>query len=203
MSVKTTEAGFTLVELLVAMTVFAIISVTLYAVVFAGVRASNTTEDVVHVSEEARLGLNRMIRETREGQLFSQLDPDRYRVRIDFDRDGTYENPNEDGDFEDLQFRYYNSDDTIRLNGEVLVAGVTQVDAATPIFTYTSNDLRYDWNGDGVTTAAELDAAPGRGYTGVSADDTSLYSNVEFAFEVSVGGRVAEFRGQAQLRNRR
>jgi prepilin-type N-terminal cleavage/methylation domain-containing protein len=198
------EGGFTLIELLVAIAVFAIISTSLYAVVFGGVRASNTSEDVVRVSEEARLGLNRMIRETREGQLFSGLSADSYRVRIDFDRDGAYENPNQDGDYENLEFRYHSGDETILLNGEVLIAGVTPVDsmATTPIFSFTSNDLRYDSNGDGVTTSTELDEAATLGYA-VSSSDTSLYSNVEFAFRVSSGPRQTVFRGQAQLRNRR
>ncbi len=196
------EAGFTLIELLVAIAVFAVISTSIYAVVFGGVRAANTSEDVVRVSEEARLGLNRMIRETREGQLFSGLSSDSYRVRIDFDRDGIYENPNEAGDFENLQFSYDSADDEILLNGDVLIAGVTPIDGSTPVFSYTSNDLRYDSNRDGVTTSAELDQAAAEGYD-VDSTDPSDYSNVEFAFRVSSGPRQTVFRGQAQLRNRR
>jgi prepilin-type N-terminal cleavage/methylation domain-containing protein len=202
MEAARTEEGFTLIELLVAIAVFAVISTSLYAVVFAGVRASNTSEDVVRVSEEARLGLNRMIRETREGQLFSGLSADSYRVRIDFDRDGDYENPNEAGDFESLEFSYDSADDTILLNGAVLIAGVTPVDGSTPIFSYTSNDLRYDSNRDGVTTSAELALAASQGFD-VDSTDPSQYSNVEFAFRVSSGPRQTVFRGQAQLRNRR
>lgn len=202
MEASRTEEGFTLIELLVAIAVFAVISTGLYAVVFAGVRASNTSEDVVRVSEEARLGLNRMIRETREGQLFSGLSADSYRVRIDFDRDGDYENPNEAGDFENLEFSYDSGDDTILLNGDVLIAGVTPVDGSTPIFSYTSNDLRYDDDRDGVTTSAELALAASQGFD-VDSTDPSQYSNVEFAFRVSSGPRQTVFRGQAQLRNRR
>jgi prepilin-type N-terminal cleavage/methylation domain-containing protein len=202
MEASRTEGGFTLIELLVAIAVFAVISTSVYAVVFAGVRASNTSEDVVRVSEEARLGLNRMIRETREGQLFSGLSADSYRVRIDFDRDGDYENPNEAGDFENLKFSYDSADDTILLNGAVLIAGVTPINGSTPIFSYTSNDLRYDSNRDGVTTSAELAAAATAGYA-VDSTDPSQYSNVEFAFRVSSGPRQTVFRGQAQLRNRR
>jgi prepilin-type N-terminal cleavage/methylation domain-containing protein len=196
------QAGFTLVELLVAMAIFAVVSTSVYAVVFATVRASNTSENVVRISEEARAGLNRMVRETREGQLFSVLEEDRYRVRIDFDRDGSYENPNENGDYEDLQFRYDSTDDEILLNGETLVAGVTPI-PGTPIFSYTSSDLTYDFDGDGVTTKAELDAAASKGYQGVDSADTELYTNVEFAMRVTSDNRTTMFRTQAQLRNRR
>jgi prepilin-type N-terminal cleavage/methylation domain-containing protein len=202
LEIPRSEGGFTLIELLVAIAVFAVISTSIYAVVFGGVRASNTSEDVVRVSEEARLGLNRMIRETREGQLFSGLSSDSYRVRIDFDRDGIYENPNEAGDFENLQFSYDSADDEVLLNGDVLIAGVTPIDGSTPVFSYTSNDLRYDSNRDGVTTSTELDQAAAEGYD-VDSTDPSQYSNVEFAFRVSSGPRQTVFRGQAQLRNRR
>jgi prepilin-type N-terminal cleavage/methylation domain-containing protein len=199
---RSREAGFTLVELLVAMAIFAVVSTSVYAVLFATVRASNTSENVVRVSEEARAGLNRMVRETREGQLFSVLEENRYRVRIDFDRDGSYENPNDNGDYEDLQFRYDPADDEILLNGETLVAGVTPI-PGTPIFSYTSSDLTYDFNGDGVTTKAELDAAASKGYQGVDSADTELYTNVEFAMRVTSDNRTTMFRTQAQLRNRR
>lgn len=201
MTTERAEAGFTLVELMVTIAIFAIVSVGFYSVMFSGTRSSTTTEDVVRVSEEARLGLNRMIRDTREGQLFANLDPTSYDVRIDFDGDGAHENPNEDGDYERLTFRYDAGSDTIRLNNEVLVAGVEPLEG-TPVFSYTSSDLRYDWNGNGFTTPEELDEAGTRGY-GVSADDASLYSNVHYAFRVTSGGRTTSFTGLAQLRNRR
>jgi len=196
------EAGYTIVESLVAIFILSVTSVGFYSVLFAGTRASQTTEDVARVSEEARAGLNRMIRDTREGQLFSSLASDAYNVRIDFDGDGIYENPNEVGDYENLNFTYRASDKTIRLNNEVLVRGAELI-PNSPLFSYTSNDLRYDWDGNGVTTQAELMEAGTRGYAGVSAGDTSLYSNVHFAFRVRVGERASDFRGQAQLRNRR
>jgi len=60
------QAGFTLIELLVALTLFAILSVGFYQVMLSGVRGTETTNDVVTVSSEARMGLNRMVRETRE-----------------------------------------------------------------------------------------------------------------------------------------
>jgi prepilin-type N-terminal cleavage/methylation domain-containing protein len=196
------EAGYTILESLVAVSILAIASVGFYSVLFSGTRASTTTEEVTRVSEEARVGLNRMIRDTREGQLFSDLQPQSYNVRVDFDGDGNFETPNEAGDYENLNFVYDATQQAIELNGEVLVRGVQPIQG-TPIFTYTSNDLRYDWNGDGVTTSAELNEAAARGYSGISSSNTALYSNVHFAFRVQVGDRATNFRGQAQLRNRR
>ncbi len=197
------DRGFTLIETLVAISLLGIVSVSIYSVLWAGIGVSATSGDVVRISEEARLGLNRMIRDTREGQLFTDLDPTSYSVRIDFDGDGnTGENPNENGDYENLEFQYRAADNTIRLNNEILAAGVEPIGSA-PVFSYTSNDLRYDWNGDGVTTAPELDAAPSHGFPAITGSSALLYDNVEYAFQVRSGDRVTHFRAQAQLRNRR
>jgi prepilin-type N-terminal cleavage/methylation domain-containing protein len=202
------ERGFTMIELLVVMAVFGVVSTTFYSVMFNAVRSSDNTEQVARVSEEARAGLNRMIRDTREGQLFDVLSATSYNVRIDFDGDGSYENPNEEGDYESITFKYNGGNNTIVLRDpinnvqEVLIAGVEEFNGE-PIFSYTSNDLRYDWNGDGVTTSDELDAAPGYGYPGVSGDDTSLYQNVEYQLVVVNGTKETLLTGQAQLRNRR
>ncbi len=197
------EEGFTLIETLVAISLFAIVSVSFYSVLMASVGVSETSRDVVRISEDARLGLNRMIRDTREGQLFSSLDTGSYTVRIDFDGDGdSSENPNENGDYESLEFKYVPSADSITLNDEVLAAGVEPI-GSEPIFSYTSNELKYDWNGDGVTTSMELDAASSYGYPAIDSTDSGLYTSVVFTFQVRSGERVTEFRGQAQLRNRR
>lgn len=204
----TGEAGFTMIELLIALSIFGAISIGLYSVLFAGTRASDTAQGVAHVSEEARLGLNRMVRDTREGQLFSSLQDDRFNVRIDFDSDGIYENPNENGDYEDLTYTY--AGNQVRLNGEILIddvyqfpQGCTPGSTCEPVFTYTSNDLHYDWNGDGVTTKDELNRAPSKGFPGVTGTDSSLYNNVEFHFLVGKDRDSTEFSAQAQLRNRR
>lgn len=204
-TIRRSEDGYTIIEILVAMSVFAVISIGFYSVMLAGTRSSRTSESVARVSEEARLGLNRMIRDTREGQLFSNLDPDRFHVAIDFDGDGnSAENPNGDGDYENLEYRFVG--DEITLNGETLVAGVSQVTTCAtppcPVFTYTSNDLRYDMDGDGITTRDDLLVAQANGFD-VNPDDPEIYSNVQFAFRVTVEDRSMDFQGQAQLRNRR
>ena len=212
MKMRTQESGFTMIETLVAITVFAIVSVGFYSVMFAGTRASNTVEEVARVTEEARLGFNRLIRETREGQLFNQLQDSSYEVLIDFDGDGVYNNPNASGDYEHLDFKYVAGDRTIYLNNQPLIEGVERVgtDAggsvpanAPQIFSYVSNDLRYDWDGDGIATKEELDLAPGKGYLDISGDKIDLYSSVLFQFQVRVGRQVTVFQGQAQLRNYR
>jgi len=199
------EKGFTLIETLVALGLISIVTTTFYAVMFSGARGSETARNVTRVTEEARSGLNRMVRDTREADLLSDVSTNSYKVRIDFNGDGAYENPNADGDFEDLTYSYQATSKTIRLNGEVLVGGVEPFGAA-PIFSFSSSLLKYDWDANGVTTLAELEAAPQAPHNETSVtpgNEAELLSAVGFEFQVRSGESMAEFFAEAHLRNRR
>jgi hypothetical protein len=197
------EDGITLVETLVATLLIAIVTTSFYTVMFSAVRGSETSRHITRVSEEARSGLNRLIRDTREADSISSVAGNSYNVRIDFNGDGTHENPNAVGDFEDLIFTYQSATKTIRLNDEVLIAGVEKV-SGRPIFSYSSNFLEYDWDGDGVTTLAELEDAGAHGVTSITpGTEESYLSGVAFEFQVQSGDSATEFYGEAQLRNRR
>ena len=199
------EKGFTLIETLVALGLISIVTTTFYTVMFSGARGSETTRNVTRVTEEARSGMNRMVRDTREADLLSDVSTNSYNVKIDFNGDGVYENPNADGDFEDLTYSYQAASKTITLNEETLVAGVEPFGAA-PVFSFTSNLLKYDWDANGVTTLAELEAAPQAPHNETSVtpgNEAALLSAVGFEFQVRSGESMAEFFAEAHLRNRR
>jgi prepilin-type N-terminal cleavage/methylation domain-containing protein len=205
MRIHTDESGFTLVELLVGLTLFTLMAAGLYWAMRGTVRGSDTTEAVTRVTEEARLGFNRMIRDTREASLIVDVSSTSYNVRTDFNADGTYQNPNANGDYEDLTFAYNAADRTITLNGQVLMRGVFQV-GSQPIFEFTSNLLQFDTNGDGVTSWQELDAAPtevGNGNGVLDGGELPYLSSVRITMQVRSGTRRADFFAEAQLRNRR
>jgi prepilin-type N-terminal cleavage/methylation domain-containing protein len=205
MKTRHSEKGFTLVETLVALGLISIVTTTFYTVMFSGVRGSETARNVTSVTEEARSSLNRIVRDTREADLLSNVSANSYNVKIDFNGDGAYENPNLDGDFEDLTYAYHAASKSIRLNGETLVAGVEPF-GAEPIFSFTSSYLRYDWDGNGVTTLAELEAAPQAPHNETSVtpgNEAALLTAVGFEFQVRSGESMAEFFAEAHLRNRR
>ncbi len=205
MSVVREEQGYTLIETMVAILLISIVTTTFYMVLFSGARGSEKSREVTRVTEEARAGLNRIIRDTREADVLSGVSTNSYNVKIDFNGDGVYENPNSVGDYEDLTFAYLADDETITLNGEVLVNGVQKV-GAEPVFTYTSSHLDYDWDGNGVTTLAELEAAhqPPHNHTTVTpGNESALLTGVAFEFQVNSGDSTTRFVGEAQLRNRR
>lgn len=213
------DRGFTLVELLVVLSMFSIVSVGFYQVMFSGARGSDVTRSQVRVSEEARLGLNRMVRDTREATELSAVSPTRYRIWVNFDGDSNRDEspPNSTG-YENLTFEFSGNKIYVTALGqprEVLVDGVSCIAGdcgANPVFSYTSSRLEWDWDADGVTTGAEVDmACPTRGVTAVGDCDGSVdedaeisaLSGVVYRFNVSVQGRNADFYSEAILRNRR
>jgi prepilin-type N-terminal cleavage/methylation domain-containing protein len=216
------ERGFTMAEFLVVILLVSIITIGFYQVMLSGDRGSDTSRSVVNVSEEARLGFNRLVRDTREASRFECasfgtpcMTPTSYTVHVNFDGDGVPENPNEDGDFELLTFSV--SGNRILLNGETLIKGVQcvtdPVTGSCDVFRYASNSLEYDWNGNGVTSAQEInDAGPSKGVSVGDQDDPwqidtlselNHITSVLFSFEVTAGDRSTVFYAEAQLRNLR
>ena len=198
------DRGFTLIETLVAIALFSVLSAGFYSVMFSGVRASDTARAVVRISEEARLGLNRMVRDTREAEALSGPSANSFRVLVDFNGNGLFVNEAADGNYEDLTFAYDAIEDVITLNGADLIAGVEPV-GSTGIFVFTSNHLELDSNADGVTSSVELDqvANGGNGNGTLDGPEIDYVSAVEFTFQVRIDGHTTAFHSRVQLRNER
>lgn len=204
MNIRRDERGLTLIELLVTFSLFAIVSVGFYSVMLSGVRGSDTARSVNNISQEARLGINRMLRDTREARAVTVANPTSFTVEVDFDGNGSMptpaSDPNSQGDYELLTYSFDANERAIRLNGELLIDGVEAT--GHDVFSYGSNLLEHDGNGDGITTLAELETADQGGASLVS--NKNLYiSEIRFNFIVEDGARATAFNSQAQLRNRR
>ena len=212
------QQGFTLIELLVAILLLSIVSIGIYSVLFASARSSDTSRAITKVSEEARLGFGRMVRDTRQGRALVAASDTSYTVEVDFDGDGVIEpdgTPNSQGDFEVLTFSFNDATNTVALNGEVLMRRVLCVEVSgvcRPIFNYTSNRLEYDWSSpkDAIATWQELDAAPTHGVIGVGNNNSTLdsaelpfISNVTYELMVEEKDASTEYIAEAQLRNLR
>ncbi|HEU4480267.1 MAG TPA: prepilin-type N-terminal cleavage/methylation domain-containing protein [Actinomycetota bacterium] len=213
------ERGYTIVEVLVAMALFSVVTTTFYYLLFAVRESSGTATSVSNVSQEARQGLNRMVRDTREASELVAVDTNisdnkvSYTIDVDFDGNNviTTSGPNTGGDAERLTFAFNKLTGTITLNGEVLAEGIECPTAACEIFRYSSNRLQFDWTPDGVVTWDELDeagcAARGSYSVGNCNDlfdsELSEISNVDIALKVRDGDSVSDFYVQAQLRNMR
>jgi prepilin-type N-terminal cleavage/methylation domain-containing protein len=175
------EAGLSLVEILVALAIFSLVSVAFLSVMLSGARSSDTTRANVRVAEEARLGINRMVRDTREAGWIAlpgtspSATYTSFTVKVDFNGDGAYANPvgpgvDVGGNYEVVTYAYDDAGDRITLTAEgfpteTLVNGVDCVrpegggTCTSEVFSFTSNRLEYDWDSNGVVTLAELNAA--------------------------------------------
>lgn len=219
---RTTDEGFTIVEVLVAMALFSVLSIGFYQVMFSGVRGAETGRNVARISEEARLAFNRMIRDTREATSFACVGPSTgpcisssgYTVEVDFNGDGEIHNPPElrsngtpETEYERLTFAYADARDAITLNGQVLIDGIEPA-GSRPIFDYSSNLLQYDLSpANGTTTWQEIDGNPdpgiGDGDGAIDESELQFLSSVVFAFQVREDDRASQFFAEAQIRNRR
>lgn len=217
------EKGFTLIEVMVAMFIFSVISVAFYRLLFQVTRGVRTTQNVANVSEEARLGFNRMIRDTRESDGVQSPTSTSFRVETDFDADGVIEATPSDvtGDYETLTYTFNpagtNGTITVSNGGtsEVLMRGVAKVSATQDVFTYASSRLEYEnvttacgtspaTAIDGVATAVELDQSSiGNKNCLLDGSEVGYVDSVNFSMKVTIGNSSTNFYDQAQLRNQR
>lgn len=215
------ERGFTMIELMIAIFLVSILSVGFYQVMFSSVRGSDTSSNVAQSAEEARLGFNRMIRDTRETTKLVVAEDTRYRIWTDFNGNEVVDA----AEFEYMEYAYDEATRSITLTAlsapaggdpdllsdaqgtlagtdtERLSGDIEEVEPPQPVFEYVSNFLIYDADGDGQTTLDELEDAAGTGV--LEGDPLEYVSDVNYAFAVSVNGSSREFYGQAQIRNRR
>jgi prepilin-type N-terminal cleavage/methylation domain-containing protein len=220
---KRPESGFTIIEVLIAMLLFSVVSTSAYRVLFSAANGSKTAQNVVNVSEEARLGFNRMVRDTREADTLSSPTSTSFQVQTDFDANGVIDASPTDaaGNYESLTFTFNPSGNkgTITVsNGstsEVLMKGVAKVAATQEVFTYTSSRLEYEnvtsacgtspaTSIDGVATWVELDQSSiGNKNCTLDSTELSFVDGVNFSIKVTVGNSFSTFFDQAQLRNQR
>lgn len=205
MSPERHDDGFTLIEVLVTVALFSVAAVGFYQVMFAGVTASETSRSVVRISEEARFGFNRMVRDTREAARITAAGPNSYTIEVDF-------NGNNSIDAGEVEtFTYDDADNQIMISDgssvEPLIRGVES--AGGDVFSFSSNELQFDHNPvDGIVVWQEVDTPP-TGVTGGNRNgvlDVGEYpylTSVNFALRVAVDERATDFFAEAQLRNRR
>lgn len=211
----------TLVELMIAIAVFGVVSVAAYQMLAGQAKGADATRSLARVSDSARLGFNRMVRDVREADLVSNVTwnpssppaTSSFTVKVNYDGDGTYETG------EILTYSYdpaaatvslclSNSAGTCSGTPEVFMEGVSAI-PGHQVFDYASNNLEWDWNGDGTTTWEEVDDAVSRGIPGVGDDDGRLdgpeiphLTKIHFSLQLTAGDLQGSFVTTAQLRNR-
>lgn len=223
------ESGYSLVEVIVSLFVFSIISIGFIGVMMSGARSTDVTRRNVRLSEEARLGLNRIVRDVREAGWIALPGNQAataytsFTVKTDYNGNGAYANSagpagTAESNYEVVTYTYDAATKSITVTAdgfpaETLIKGVEPI-GSTPVFSFTSNRLEFDWNADGVTTMTEVsDNACTWGGNSTSLDsgcnstltdkELSYLTNFSLSVEVNSEDAHSEYFAEAQLRNRR
>jgi prepilin-type N-terminal cleavage/methylation domain-containing protein len=208
--------GFTLTEVLITLLLMSLVSTAFYQVLFSGSEGAATATSVTRVSEEARAGLNRMTRDTRQALSLTSATDSGYSIQVDFNGDEAIAAvgvANAAGDYEQLSFVVTGGNLYIEACGSasldcgnqktILIEGVSQT-GSTPYFSYASNRLEYDCNNNGQATRTELESGSCYVTGGLAPSIAlSLLTDIDYSFTVTSDGKSSNLLGHAEVRNMR
>lgn len=163
------DGGFTLVELLVAMGLFAVLSTILLGLAISSSGVADDTRQLATVGDESRLGMERMTRELRESSRIADVvlpaddgtGPTKFTLWADFNDNGCI-----DAGAADPEAVTYTWDPTTRyVTLSAVIDGTAHSERllATKVSVFRlslkSSSWQYDADNDGTTTWQEIDAS--------------------------------------------
>lgn len=212
------DEGFTLIEVLVAIGLFALLSTVLLSVVLNSASTLGGVKQSTDLNEQARLVLNRMSRELREArEIKSASNPagsfhnpsvtSTVTFDIDFNGDGVIDPFAPDP--ETVTYTYVPSTKRILLQTASSTVPILSDNVETFKLSFESRLFQCDANRNGVVTWEEIDDAPITDCPdNLGNDDNSLNLELpsinKLTIEITVltGNRRQEYRTQVDLRNR-
>lgn len=167
------DAGFTLAELMVAITIF----MTLLVLVLSGTitvsRALRDSRQFTSINEQARVAVERLTRELRQArEIIAVTIPStpagEVALRFGVDFNGNQNIDTVAADPEVLTYRYHPDTDRLTLTandaaGDSVTQPILSDDVTAFELDYRSSRYEYDRNHDGVTRWDEIDATAGVG----------------------------------------
>jgi prepilin-type N-terminal cleavage/methylation domain-containing protein len=207
------DAGFTLVELLVAMALFGILATILLGLAISSSDVADDTRQLATVGDEARLGTERMTRELREAARIADVvlptsagtGPTRFTLWADFNANGCIDRGAPDP--EELSYTWDPS--TRYLTLSAVIGGVAHSERllATKVSLFSlrlnSSAWQYDANQDGTTTWQEIDASSvgdhnRANFTGAELEHIDL---VGLSITATDGSHEVDYSTDVDLRN--
>lgn len=163
------DAGFTLIEMLVALGLFGVLATILLGLALSSSHVADDTRQLTTVGDESRLGMERMTRELRETAKIADVvlprsgrtDPTRFTLWADFNANGCIDRGAADP--EEVSYTWDPSTHYVTLSA--VIGGVAQSERllATTVTVFQlrlkSSSWQYDANNDGTTTWEEIDAS--------------------------------------------
>ncbi len=183
------ESGFTLIELLVSIGIFLVIVSGMFSFLWGASAHWSKGQDVADVSENARIGLNRMTRELRQASAVTDASSSQVSFVVDFG----------DGQ-ETITYTFTQGEDggsgSVMRTSTVSDGEATLVNDVSSIeFNYYGSDYSCDSDSDGEITYSEIVDCDG--------DTADLIARVDINISLQAEGRTEKnFVAQAWLRNR-
>jgi len=217
------DAGFTLVEMLIAMLLFSILIAIVGTAVAGASKASSSNRQYNDINAEARTALNRMTRELRQAQAivaatnpygssatsYNAAQPTSLTFDVDFNGDGVIQPDNADP--EELTYTYNPSAQRLTLTAAgqstpVLASNVTAFKLSFFSRVYRLGAYGLDTNSDGIISWEELDADPsgkyGNGNHVLDPLELNYIDSVTIDVTVLKGSHQQTYQTQVDLRNR-
>lgn len=207
-------AGFTLIEVLVAMGLFGVLATLLLGLAVSTNAVTEDTRDRVGVAEEARTAMERLSRELRQATSIERVvlpatpgaGATSFTFWTDFDGDGHHTTSATDPEV--LTYCWSPDTDRLRLTDQSGCADAEPVLAAevqTFVVDLESSEWAYDANGDGITTWLELDARGAPVGNGNGVPDGPELAHVDMlgvTMSVEDGAGSQTYHTRIDLRNR-
>jgi type II secretory pathway pseudopilin PulG len=203
----------TLVEVLVAMGLFAVLGTLLLGFAISTSNVTDETRKITNIGEETRVAMERMTRELRQAVRIAAVqlpvaadDPTRFTLWADFDGNGCIEP--EAVDPEQLTYAWDPTTDELTLTATVGATTHTEKLLAATVSTFSvdlsSSSWEYDVDQDGTTTWQELNSSPiGDGNPAMfTAAELSHIDLVRLSMAATDGSHEVHYSTHVDLRNR-
>jgi prepilin-type N-terminal cleavage/methylation domain-containing protein len=207
------DAGFTLVELMVAIGIFLLLTTMVLSSVVSISKASTDVRQFTNINEQARIAVERLTRELRQAQeiraviLPAAVGGDTsLTFGVDFNGNGAVDDVVADPEV--LTYRYDAAHQRLTLTandetGTAITRPILSEEVSAFSLDFRSSLWQYDSNGDGVTDWTELDAASGVGNNNhvLDAPELAKLDLVVITLSVLEGTHRQTYQTQVSLRN--